>query len=152
MSRRWADDASGGVLPNVVRRRVWSINLNNAQAMARNGPQRQGKLIRNALNMWSIWFETSARLSLYAKAQYAILLYTAHYLRCVHTYDVSRNGCIPVLVDWLSQTTEWQTYNLLLIFKPQLRAYVKHVSYIHRIRPPTTRVYGHHLGVTINNV
>ena len=67
-------------------------------------------------------------------------------------YDVSRNSCIPVLVDWLAETKDWQTYHPLLIIKLQLRTHVKHVSYIHKILPPRTGVNGHHQGVTINAV
>jgi len=37
---RRADHSSRGVLPNVVRRCVWSRNLKNEEAMARVGPQR----------------------------------------------------------------------------------------------------------------
>jgi hypothetical protein len=64
--------------------------------MDRDGPQRHRKIERNALNMSLIQLETSAWLSLYTKAQYAVLLHTAHYLRYVHTHDVSGNSCIPV--------------------------------------------------------
>jgi len=121
--------------------------------MARDGPQRHRKLVRNVLNMWFIWLEASAWLSLYTKAQYAILLHTAHYLWHVQTHDVSGNSCIPVLVDWLSETKEWQTYHGLFIVKPQLRAHAKQVSYKKkRILPPTAGVSGHHQAVTIKIV
>jgi hypothetical protein len=36
------DYPSRGVLPTMVRRHVWSINLVNEEAMARVGPQRHG--------------------------------------------------------------------------------------------------------------
>ena len=68
----------------------------------------------------------------------------------MHTYDVSENSCIPVLADWLSETKEWQSYNRLLIVKPQIRAHAQHASYIRSILPPTTGVNGHFQGVTID--
>jgi hypothetical protein len=40
---RWADHTSRGVLPTVVRRRVWSGNLKNEEAMTRVGSQRHKK-------------------------------------------------------------------------------------------------------------
>ena len=39
-SVRWADRSSRGVMPNVVRRCLWSRNLKNEEAMASVGPQR----------------------------------------------------------------------------------------------------------------
>jgi len=42
-SLRRTDHSSRGVLPTVVRRYVWSRNLKNKEAMARDGPQRHKK-------------------------------------------------------------------------------------------------------------
>jgi len=42
-SRRRADHSSRGVLPNVVRRCVWSRNLKNEEVMTRVGSQGQKK-------------------------------------------------------------------------------------------------------------
>jgi hypothetical protein len=41
---QWADHSSRGVLPNVVRRFVWSRNVKNEEAMASVGPQRPKKI------------------------------------------------------------------------------------------------------------
>ena len=42
-SLRRADHSSRGVLPNVMRRCVWSRNLKNVETMARVGAQRHGE-------------------------------------------------------------------------------------------------------------
>jgi len=42
-SLRRADHSSRGVLPTVMRRCVWSRNLKNEEAVARDGPQRHKK-------------------------------------------------------------------------------------------------------------
>jgi hypothetical protein len=44
MSLRRANHSSRGVLPTVVRRCVWSRNLNNEEAMTRVGLQRHSKI------------------------------------------------------------------------------------------------------------
>ena len=56
-SLRWADHSSGGVLPTVLLRCVWSRNFNNGEPMARAEPQRQrvkknwAKQFRNTLKV-----------------------------------------------------------------------------------------------------
>jgi hypothetical protein len=71
------------------------------------------------------------------------IVHTAHYLY-LQTHDVSGISCVPILVDWLSEPKEWQTYHRLHIVLLQLRAHANHVGYIHRMLPPTMGVNGQH--------
>jgi len=52
-SLRRTDHSSRGVLPNVMRRCVWSRNLKNEEAMARVGPQ------RHRGGGYTVWSQTS---------------------------------------------------------------------------------------------
>ena len=65
------------------------------------------------------------------KAVLHIVAYCSLSKMCAY-YTVSWNSCIPVLVNWLSETKEWRTYRLLLVIKPQLRTHVKRLIYIQR--------------------
>jgi hypothetical protein len=50
---RWADHLSNGVLPSVVWCCLWSINLQNEEAIAHIGPQHHGVWGKTQCRFWS---------------------------------------------------------------------------------------------------